>query len=49
MVREAGGAASHRDGTPYSARSGGAGLVVAADAATLERALEACDDLWPRH
>ena len=48
MVREAGGAAAHRDGRPYTARSGGAGLVVAADPATLERAREACADLWPR-
>jgi fructose-1,6-bisphosphatase/inositol monophosphatase family enzyme len=48
MVREAGGAVSHRDGTPYSARSGGRGLLVASDATTLERAREACDDLWPR-
>jgi fructose-1,6-bisphosphatase/inositol monophosphatase family enzyme len=48
MVREAGGAASHRDGTPYTARSGAAGLVVAADPVTLERAREACADLWPR-
>jgi fructose-1,6-bisphosphatase/inositol monophosphatase family enzyme len=48
MVHEAGGASSHRDGTPYTARSGAAGLVVASDAATLERAREACADLWPR-
>ena len=48
MLREAGGAAAHRDGTPYTARSGGAGLVVAADEHTLELALEACADLWPR-
>lgn len=47
MLREAGGAAAHRDGTPYGARSGGAGLVVASDPATLERALVACADLWP--
>ncbi len=47
MLREAGGAASHRDGTPYDARSGGAGLVVAADPVTLDRAREACADLWP--
>ena len=47
MVHEAGGAASHRDGRPYTARSGGAGLVVAADPDTLERAREACADLWP--
>lgn len=47
MVREAGGAAAHRDGTPYDGRSGGAGLVVAADPVTLERAREACADLWP--
>ena len=47
MVREAGGAASHRDGRPYTARSGGAGLVVAADPVTLERALVACAGLWP--
>ena len=43
MVREAGGAAAHRDGRPYTARSGGAGLVVAADPATLERACA-----WPQ-
>jgi fructose-1,6-bisphosphatase/inositol monophosphatase family enzyme len=48
MVREAGGGACHRDGTPYTARSGAAGLVVAADPVTLDRALEACADLWPR-
>ena len=48
MVREAGGAAAHRDGRFYDARSGGAGLVVASDLATLERAIRACDDLWPR-
>ncbi len=45
MVAEAGGASAHRDGSPYTARSGGAGLVAAADPATLERALEACRDL----
>jgi len=48
MVREAGGAAAHRDGRFYDARSGGAGLIVAADPATLARAVEVCDDLWPR-
>ena len=48
MVREAGGAAAHRDGRFYEARSGGAGLVVAADPVTLERARGACADLWPR-
>jgi fructose-1,6-bisphosphatase/inositol monophosphatase family enzyme len=48
MVREAGGAAVHRDGTPYSARSTSNGLVVAADPATLERALTACAGLWPK-
>jgi len=47
MLREAGGAVSHRDGTPYDARSVSPGLVVAADAATLQRALTACADLWP--
>lgn len=47
MLREAGGAAAHRDGTPYGARSGGAGLVVASDPATLERARVACAELWP--
>lgn len=47
MLREAGGAAAHRDGTPYSARSEGPGLVVAADPQTLARATEACTDLWP--
>jgi fructose-1,6-bisphosphatase/inositol monophosphatase family enzyme len=45
MVREAGGAAAHRDGTTYTARSGAAGLVVAADPVTLDRAIEACADL----
>jgi fructose-1,6-bisphosphatase/inositol monophosphatase family enzyme len=48
MVAEAGGASAHRDGTPYSARSRGRGLVVAADAQTLDRARHACEDLWPR-
>ena len=47
MLREAGGAASHPDGTPYGARTTSAGLVVAADPATLERALTACAGLWP--
>jgi fructose-1,6-bisphosphatase/inositol monophosphatase family enzyme len=47
MVREAGGAASHRDGTPYTARSTSAGLVVASDPATLETVREACAGLWP--
>jgi fructose-1,6-bisphosphatase/inositol monophosphatase family enzyme len=47
MVREAGGAAAHRDGTPYTARSGGAGLIVASDPDTLERARAACEGLWP--
>jgi fructose-1,6-bisphosphatase/inositol monophosphatase family enzyme len=48
MVREAGGAAAHPDGTPYGARSSAAGLVVAADERTLHRAIEACADLWPK-
>ncbi len=48
MVREAGGAAAHRDGTTYSARSTSPGLVVAADPETLDRALTACADLWPK-
>ena len=48
MVREAGGAAAHRDGTPYTARSTSAGLVVAADEETLERALTGSADLWPK-
>ncbi len=48
MVREAGGAASHRDGTPYDARSTSPGLVVASDEDTLQRALTACADLWPK-
>ena len=47
MVREAGGAAAHRDGTTYGARSDSSGLVVASDQATLERAVEACAGLWP--
>jgi fructose-1,6-bisphosphatase/inositol monophosphatase family enzyme len=48
MVHEAGGAAAHRDGSAYHARSGGSGLVVAADPVTLDRARVACADLWPR-
>ncbi len=48
MLREAGGAAAHRDGTPYDARSTSPGLVVAADAQTLGRALSASADLWPK-
>ena len=48
MVREAGGAAAHRDGTPYSATSEGGGLVVAADPATLDRARAASEGLWPK-
>ena len=48
MVREAGGAAAHRDGTPYSATSQGGGLVVASDPATLERARAASEGLWPQ-
>jgi fructose-1,6-bisphosphatase/inositol monophosphatase family enzyme len=47
MLREAGGAAAHTDGTPYGPRTTSAGLVVAADADTLQRALTACADLWP--
>ena len=47
MVAEAGGASAHADGTPYAARSEGRGLVVAADPATLDRAVAACSDLWP--
>ena len=47
MVREAGGAVSHRDGTPYDARSTADGLIVASDPATLERARAACVGLWP--
>lgn len=47
MVREAGGAAAHRDGTPYGARTSSDGLVVAADPRTLERARHACEGLWP--
>lgn len=47
MVSEAGGAAAHRDGSPYTARSTGTGLVVAADPATLTRARIACEPLWP--
>ena len=38
MVAEAGGASAHPDATPYAARSGGRGLIVAADADTLDRA-----------
>jgi len=48
MVTEAGGAAAHRDGTPYDARSTSPGLVVASDEDTLQSALTACADLWPR-
>ena len=48
MVSEAGGASAHADGAAYDARSGGAGLVVAADPETLRRAITACADLWPR-
>ena len=48
MLAEAGGASAHRDGSAYSARSTSQGLVVAADAATLERVLVATADLWPR-
>ncbi len=48
MVREAGGAAAHRDGTPYSATSQGGGLVVASDPATLDRARAATEGLWPK-
>jgi fructose-1,6-bisphosphatase/inositol monophosphatase family enzyme len=47
MLREAGGAAAHRDGTAYGPRSSGAGLVVAADEDTLQRVITACEDLWP--
>ena len=48
MVAEAGGAFAHKDGTAYSARSTSAGLVVAADADTLGRALTATAGLWPK-
>jgi integrase/recombinase XerD len=48
MVREAGGAAAHRNGTPYSATSQDGGLVVASDPATLERARAASEGLWPK-
>ena len=48
MVREAGGAVAHRDGTPYTARSESPGLVVASDAETLRLVLEACEGIWPR-
>ncbi len=48
MLTEAGGAASHRDGTSYTARSTSPGLVVASDAETLERARVASEDLWPK-
>ena len=48
MVREAGGEAVHVDGGPYGARSTGAGLIVASDAATCERARVASVDLWPK-
>lgn len=47
MLAEAGGGVAHADGTPYSARSGGRGIVAASDPATLERAVTACRDLWP--
>ena len=48
MVAEAGGASAHKDATAYSARSTSAGLVVAADPETLQRAIAASADLWPR-
>lgn len=48
MVTEAGGASAQADGTPYSARTTGRGLVVAADPATLGRAISTCEELWPR-
>ena len=48
MLAEAGGAASHRDGTPYTARSTSPGLIVASDAETLVRARTASEDLWPK-
>jgi fructose-1,6-bisphosphatase/inositol monophosphatase family enzyme len=48
MVAEAGGASAHPDGTPYTARSQGRGLVVASDPVTLQRAVVACADLWPQ-
>jgi fructose-1,6-bisphosphatase/inositol monophosphatase family enzyme len=48
MVREAGGAVAHPDGTPYDARSTSRGLVVASDEVTLQRAITACADLWPK-
>lgn len=48
ILSEAGGAVGHADGTPYSARSGGRGIVAASDPATLATAVEACRDLWPR-
>ena len=48
MVAEAGGASAHPDGTPYSARSESRGLVVAADAETLQTAITACAGLWPK-
>jgi fructose-1,6-bisphosphatase/inositol monophosphatase family enzyme len=48
LVTEAGGASAHADGAAYDARSGGRGLVVAADPDTLGVALAACADLWPR-
>ncbi len=47
MVREAGGAVSYRDGSPYNARSEGSGLIVASDPHTLEVARTACEGLWP--
>ena len=47
MLAEAGGASSHPDGAPYTARSDGHGLVVAADEDTLTSAISACTDLWP--
>jgi fructose-1,6-bisphosphatase/inositol monophosphatase family enzyme len=47
MVAEAGGASAHADGTPYTARSTGRGLVVASDPLTLERATRASASLWP--
>jgi fructose-1,6-bisphosphatase/inositol monophosphatase family enzyme len=48
MLSEAGGVVGHADGSAYTARSGGRGIVAASDTVTFERAVVACAGLWPR-
>lgn len=48
LLQEVGGVSAHRDGTPYHARSGGLGIIAAADPVTLARAVGACESIWPR-